>query len=308
MKSTKCLSTLASLLLALCVGSAHGKETADAERTRQPGVAGKPRALSQAGVEQAGELTGPAVPIWVRGFGSTETSTIQVLRSGDLAIAEGDIVVGNYSELTENFSTNSAFVVDLSKRWPKVNGLVQVPYVLDSSLSSTMRERIQAAINDFQAYTCIRFVQRTNQADYVDFRSLQDGCYAWLGRTGGQQPINLQDPGCGSKGTVIHEMNHTLGMIHEQSRMDRDNYVTINYNNIISGWESQFEKNSNTTTQGFGYDYYSVMHYPDWGFSSNGKPTITTKDPAYQDVIGQRAGFSKQDIAALKVAYQCGAP
>lgn len=58
---------------------------------------------------------------------------------------------------------------------------------------------------------------------------------------GGSQTLSLDsscfrctETGCLS-GTPIHEFLHALGFYHEQSRTDRDDYVTINYENIQPG-------------------------------------------------------------------------
>lgn len=37
-----------------------------------------------------------------------------------------------------------------------------------------------------------------------------------------------------SRYTVIHELFHALGLHHEHNRMDRDDYVTIHYENMKS--------------------------------------------------------------------------
>ena len=59
-------------------------------------------------------------------------------------------------------------------------------------------------------------------------------CYSHIGRQGGRQEVSI-GRGCESKATTIHEIMHAIGFYHEQSRRDRDQYVTVNYHNIVKG-------------------------------------------------------------------------
>lgn len=64
------------------------------------------------------------------------------------------------------------------------------------------------------------------------------------------------------KSTPVHEMMHATGVYHQHTRQDRDNYVTINYNNINSDYSSNFDiPESGVTTYDTIYSYKSVMHY-----------------------------------------------
>ena len=40
----------------------------------------------------------------------------------------------------------------------------------------------------------------------------------------------------------MHEILHALGFYHEQSRLDRDDFVQIRFENIRSGLENNFQK------------------------------------------------------------------
>lgn len=56
--------------------------------------------------------------------------------------------------------------------------------------------------------------------------------------TQGAQDLSLQDDSTGTCMThdiVVHELLHAVGLYHEQSRFDRNSYVTVNYNNIAAG-------------------------------------------------------------------------
>lgn len=60
-------------------------------------------------------------------------------------------------------------------------------------------------------------------------------CWSYLGARGGRQTISLQTPECTGSGVTVHELMHALGFVHEQSRADRDKYVTIMWSNIWKG-------------------------------------------------------------------------
>ena len=55
-------------------------------------------------------------------------------------------------------------------------------------------------------------------------------CSSYIGMIGGRQDISIA-PGCTSL-IPVHEIFHALGRWHEQSRPDRDNFITINLNNV----------------------------------------------------------------------------
>lgn len=69
----------------------------------------------------------------------------------------------------------------------------------------------------------------------MSFLLCTQSCWSFLGQTGGSQTLSLQTPGCIWSGVAAHELMHALGFVHEQSRSDRDHYVTIVWKNIMPG-------------------------------------------------------------------------
>ena len=68
---------------------------------------------------------------------------------------------------------------------------------------------------------------------------------------------------CTAVGIIMHEIGHAIGFFHEQSRPDRDDYVTIHWEHIKPSAYSNFMKYSHSTIDSLGgeYDYDSLMHY-----------------------------------------------
>ncbi|UJR07013.1 hypothetical protein I4U23_011301 [Adineta vaga] len=111
---------------------------------------------------------------------------------------------------------------------------------------------------------------------------------------------------CMIRGIIQHELLHILGFFHEQSRPDRDDYVSIQWENIINGTEFNFAKygEEDIDTLSLPYDYTSVMHYEANAFTSNGQPTIIPKRNLTTP-LGQRIGMSSIDIAEVQRYYGC---
>lgn len=64
-------------------------------------------------------------------------------------------------------------------------------------------------------------------------------------------------------GIIAHEFGHALGLVHEQTRPDRDDYVEILEKNVNVHYKSNFKKNNwdNVDSYDIPYDYESIMHY-----------------------------------------------
>nr|XP_055072652.1 hatching enzyme 1.2-like [Misgurnus anguillicaudatus] len=211
-------------------------------------------------------------------------------------LLEGDLVFPK--------TRNALYCLNNNCFWKKnANNLVEVPYIVSSEFTYYEKSTIQSAMMSFASKTCIRFVPRSSQIDYISIENL-DGCYSSLGRTGGKQVVSLKRGGCVYHGIVEHELNHALGFYHEQTRSDRDQYVRINWANIFPDMAYNFQK-QNTNNQNTPYDYSSVMHYGKTAFTTQyGQETITPiPDASVQ--IGQRQELSNIDILRINKLYGC---
>uniref|UniRef100_A0A8C2AB00 Metalloendopeptidase n=1 Tax=Cyprinus carpio TaxID=7962 RepID=A0A8C2AB00_CYPCA len=210
-------------------------------------------------------------------------------------LREGDILSSG--------SRSAIICLGDSCRWPRsVDGFVYVPYIISPTYDYMDRITIETGMLDISSATCVKFVPRTHEANFLNIQS-RTGCWSYLGMIGGSQTVSLQSPGCMWSGVAAHELMHALGFVHEQSRSDRDHHVSILWENIIDSKHNfkKYETNNLNTA----YDYSSVMHYGRYAFSEDGGPTIIPKPDPYIP-IGQRDGPSPTDIHKINILYNCG--
>lgn len=182
-----------------------------------------------------------------------------------------------------------------------------IHYVINRNVAYASRRAhsiIKRAMAYWESKTCLEFKEYNKHLHgYKDVLEFRKGswCASKLGRIGGIQPLYIAR-GCLSLGTIIHELGHTIGWIHEQARPDRDRYIRVDWSRVPRGYIEQYEKQSSDfiNTYGVPYDYTSIMHYPSSG-------ELITLDRRYQHTIGQREKLSFYDTKLANIMYDCAA-
>ncbi|KAK6739225.1 hypothetical protein RB195_020967 [Necator americanus] len=145
---------------------------------------------------------------------------------------------------------------------------------------------------------------------YLLFVGNDDGCWSTVGRDAaqGQQLVSI-GRGCEAFGITSHELAHALGLFHEQSRYDRDNWITIYPQRIPKSQLYNFAKVSPKQMKMYGtpYDIGSVMQYTPFEFSIDPRiPSMLAVNINEQGSMGQLAGPSYLDIQIMNAHYACG--
>jgi hypothetical protein len=190
----------------------------------------------------------------------------EVLIPERLKLIDGDIAV------PEDFDEDAraTYEPDL---WP--DGVV--PYEFDSSVNATNRSRMLAAMAEWESLANVDFVPRDGENDYIRIIADSANISEFVGHQGGRQRVWITS--WTVHGTLVHELGHVLGYYHEQSRGDRNQFVTINFNNVSQtacsdsagnpvSCNSQFTIRPGTGGEHGPYDFGSVMHYSACAFSA----------------------------------------
>lgn len=249
----------------------------------------------------------------------------------DLAVIQGDMILGkatdfekaaaNYKKagLTVKGITCGAQASFLAEyigctKWDSSSISYQFANDWGSDAANARkRGQITSALQEISSKTGLRFVE-SNYGKYLYFQN-SAGCSSYVGRDGPagspfqvRHIVNLKEPtpqsntGC-FRGQAIHEILHALGVWHEQSRSDRDNFVQISRDNIIPRTLYNFDIVNGINVGP--YDLDSIMQYGcrDFGLDRSRNTTTPRDSTVPCSRLGQLNGLSDGDILSLLTIY-----
>jgi hypothetical protein len=240
--------------------------------------------------------------VWQRLLASTPAAA-GTIRAGDMVLLRSYVEAVydflSHQELQPEAAFDGSVVL-----WP--GGVI--PYEFDNNVTLLHRKMFLDGAAEWASVANLSFVLRTNQADFIHVQEGMNGDNSsGVGRLGGQQALTVS---AWARSIITHELGHTIGLVHEHQRSDRDTFVTILTQNIQPGLEFAFAKLTNSNNRG-AYDFLSVMHYTRNAFA-NGEGLDTIEPKAaytqYIDIMGNNLGreLSPLDRAGVASIYGNG--
>ncbi|CCF43382.1 hypothetical protein CH063_03060 [Colletotrichum higginsianum] len=202
----------------------------------------------------------------------------------------------------------------------------EIPYILEG-LQHDLSDNIRDAMRTWEQNTCIRFLPKKDQAAWVNFKKYDEGCYSQrLGSPDkGEVQVNFDYPnaweqmislgtfkGCSAPGTAGQTLGHVIGLINEQQRPDRDQFIEVLENRIKKEFLDQFTINPDADTS-VPFDYNSIMLYGRKAFAKHNAWTWLVGAWSLKDtmksVTDKRINPwdtpTANDYAAVNAGYGC---
>lgn len=207
-----------------------------------------------------------------------------------------------------------------TNRWP---GVI-VPYQINSNDfpinpppgQPNLRQIINNAITTWNSLSVVQLVPRAGQPDFAEFVRATLSCQSPFGRQGGRQTISCDLTSGFTAVTLMHEIGHCLGLLHEHQRPDQNNFISINTtlpppSRPANAVELQQLVPINSGWVIGNYDCSSLMHYPA-NVNLGGGPTpiarITPTNLVACPFIAPAPQPNAGDLAAINLMYGRYAP
>lgn len=156
-----------------------------------------------------------------------------------------------------------------------------VPYSFEKTIAPDIKQVVQGAMDVWESVCKVQFVEKPDghyriqkwNGNYIWSTVGSDSCGTSPGmRVSIKGYKNYSE----IKRAMLHELGHCLGLTHEHQRPDRDDFVSIRWDNIEKYGRYNFIKKQNPLIDisRHYYDYKSIMHYRSRAFSKNKEKTI----------------------------------
>ncbi len=210
----------------------------------------------------------------------TVDETGMAIMDGDIILGPADVVASGtlvFRPVDEPLDLPDGAIASAIAHlgsWPggeipyEIDPVLEIDYDKDGDVVATA---VEAAIDYWNDNTIVKLVPFDPAVHF--HRVKFTGAIKGMGTGEGQSAIGYQ-PGPApqlirlgvnvSTSTVRHEIGHTVGLFHEQSRVDRDDHISINWDNVRSSKVGNFWTYvvSGAVGMDYGpYDTSSLMHY-----------------------------------------------
>jgi len=169
-----------------------------------------------------------------------------------------------------------------------------LPFSFMGNLSNETKDAFREAAELIVRSTCVRFVE-TPDGPTTKIRIFStDPLRCAASKVGWSQGVDLHLGWCNTAfhlGAILHELGHVMGLINEEQRTDRGDFVKSAVP-ILAGAVPR------------NYDISSVMQ----GTDVVSIPLLDSKLGVHDPQIGQRSGLSAIDVLKLREIYDCGLP
>ena len=214
-----------------------------------------------------------------------------------LAIAEGDIVLGQHADIQKETLRNlrelahgldapaagldpksldamvpmslpaagqgviRPFSLGLNQLWPNRT----VPFDIDPAIGPAQTASVLQAAKIWNALGIVTFKRVTSPQPEAEVLHVLSAGADTSGLCATSQPghneknTTFLSPDC-SLFQIVHEFGHVLGLRHEQSRADRDTYLAVDTSRILDRYKPNFDPQPGTFN-GTAYDPCSIMQY-----------------------------------------------
>jgi len=179
-----------------------------------------------------------------------------------------------------------------------------VYYNYQDEFTQKEKKIIEDCMKEWTAKTNIIFTEKKDQEYSVNIlRSINTNNYKSIIGRSKNSFMQLGNVNIYTKKCITHELGHVLGLTHEHQRPDRDDYVIINFENILEGFQNNFQILDNPLyrEESLEYDYSSIMHYDYYTCSNGDGPSLEILNSKKE--LNYSSKPSELDIQKIYIIY-----